>query len=113
MDEKVSQFGMGLAEALETLRGELEAAAKSGREKAMKFRLEDVKLELALVASNKAGAGGGIKWLMLSAEASGEVSEAVTQKLTLTMNVIDEKTNQKAEVSGDSSGPRGAGRIDK
>lgn len=113
MNEKVSEFGMGLAEALETLRGELEAASESGREKSMKFRLEDVKLELTLVASKKAGAGGGIKWFMLSGEASGEVSKAVTQKLTLSMGVIDQKTNTIAEISGRSSGPRAAGRADE
>lgn len=108
MNDKVSEFGMGLAEALETLRGELESSARSGREKSMKFRLQDVKLELTLVASNKVAGGGGIKWLLLNAEASGEINEAVTQKLTLTMDVIDQKTNQQAEISGPSSGPRTA-----
>ncbi len=104
-EDNTSNFGMGLSEALESLRNELQAAAVSGNGKSIKFQLKDVKVEFALVTSKKIGGKSGIKWFVLNAEASGEFSDAVTQKVTLSMDVIDTVTNKTLEVKGDAPDP--------
>ena len=92
--------GVGLAECLTRLRDDLSKVAEQGKGSAIRFEIQDVKLEFSLVASNKAKGGAGIKWYLLSASAEAEVSDAVTQKITMNLGVVDAETGERKTVSG-------------
>lgn len=70
-----------LADAIEALRAQLSEAMKAGEGKDVRFRVEDLELELQAVvtreATGKTGAKGGIKFWLVSGEASAEVGGKV------------------------------------
>ncbi|MEL6211755.1 MAG: trypco2 family protein, partial [Pseudomonadota bacterium] len=72
------EHALGLSAALASLRADLTSAAEAGAGEKFAFRIDEVKLELTLVASSKVKAGVDAKWFVLSAEASGEVADVVT-----------------------------------
>lgn len=104
-DMDIEQDGLGLSEALETLRAELERSSNKGKDAALQVVVQDVKLELSLVAAREANGGAAIKWFVLSADASASLSDVKTQKVTLTVQVIDKNTNEIARVEGQAGPP--------
>ncbi|MEO1457047.1 MAG: trypco2 family protein [Pseudomonadota bacterium] len=76
------EHALGLSAALASLRADLTSAAEAGAGEKFAFRIDEVKLGLTLVASSKIGGEAGGTWFVLSAKASGEVSDVGTQKVT-------------------------------
>lgn len=77
-------MAIGLADAIEALRGEIMAAAVSGEDQAMRFSIEPVELTIQ-VAITKEG-NGKIGWHVLEA---GVMYESVTtQTLTLKLTPL-------------------------
>ena len=93
-----NQF-LGLADSLNQLRSDLLQVESEGSDSELKLRIEKAELELTMVAASKAGGEVGMKWYILSASASGEVSSVSTQKLSLTLGVVD-KTGSKKDIGG-------------
>jgi len=85
--------GIELASMLKGLREELWKSQQEGEGKGIKFQVEDVELELQVVVSKKAGAGGSVKFWVYNAEASGELSNQVTQKIKLRLKPKDADGN--------------------
>lgn len=79
----------GLADCLNELRSDLAATMQAGKGQDIKFLVEDISLDLQIVASTEASGGGGVKWWILSAEASAEKASSVTQKLSLKLKVVN------------------------
>ena len=91
--------GFGLADCLVQLREDLSAVADKGTGSQLKFEIQEVDLEFTLVASTKDQGEVGVKWYVLSAGAGTELSDVVTQKLSMKLHVVDEKTGERSKVS--------------
>jgi hypothetical protein len=65
---------IGLAEAIEQVRAELEDARLRGAGQELQFRLDVVTLEFAVELERKGGAEAGIKIWVASVGAKGEVA---------------------------------------
>lgn len=83
----------GLADCLKELRQDLITTVDDGKGEDLKFIVDDIALELQIVASTGGKGGGGVKWWILSAEASAEISNSVTQKLALKLKVVGKDGN--------------------
>ncbi len=99
---------IALAEVIQRLRDELQAATKLGEGQALRFDVKALILELQVVvtksAEAKAGAKGGIKFWVLnaesSAEAQGKYEKSQLQKITLELTPFNPETGRKTELSG-------------
>jgi hypothetical protein len=70
---------VGLADAIEALRGELLTAALAGEDQAMRFSIEPVELKVQVAVTKDAN--GKIGWAIFGA--GGEYKDVATQTLTL------------------------------
>lgn len=74
----MTHFEIRLADAIEALRGELQAAMDAGDGKQLRFHVEGLELEFQTVvtreASGKGSTKGGIKFWLLSGEGSTELA---------------------------------------
>jgi hypothetical protein len=78
--------GLPVADAIELLRDELEAALAKGKGHAVQFGVSDVTLTVTVVAGKSKDAVGKIRWWVVEAGGSGTWSSEVTQTLVLTLH---------------------------
>lgn len=74
---------ISLAEMLSDLRAELIQAQGEGAGKDVRFRIDDIELEVAMTTSKKANAKGGVKFWVYNAEAGVSGDEGTAHKLKL------------------------------
>jgi hypothetical protein len=80
---------IGLADAIEVVRGELRKAQDAGRKADVRFSVGSVEVELVIEIVKKAGAEASIKVLnLLSLGGKGEVSKGDTHRVKVTLNPI-------------------------
>jgi hypothetical protein len=83
-----------LAEVISALREELNLAKQNAAEQDIRFNINNVEIELQTVVERKAGAeaSGKVRFWVVDAntKASGEWKDAVTQKIKLSLQVVDE-----------------------
>lgn len=91
---------VSLSAALANLRQEIETTMTAGTKSKVKFLVEDVTIEFQLVAGTDAEAGGGFKFYIFNADAKLKTNDALTQKLTVKLKVIDSETRQIIDMSG-------------
>ena len=90
-----------LSQVLADLRHQLIQAQLAGKDSDLHFLMEDIDLELQIVATAEAGGKAGFKILTFgSAEAEGKGSSATTQKLHLKLKIVDKHGNTPVEISG-------------
>jgi hypothetical protein len=90
---------IGLAEMIETLRGELETAQIRGAERPVAFGIGKVELELKVTVSSKLKAGGGIKFWVVSAEGGAEGGNESVHNFKLTLSPLDANTRKELQVA--------------
>lgn len=90
MDNKIP-----LPNLLSQLRQDLSQAQADGEGSDLRFQIEDIEIELQLVATQKAEGGGGIKFWVINADAKIEGSQALTQKLKLKLKPVKVETDGK------------------
>jgi hypothetical protein len=78
--------GIPVADAIELLRDELEAALRKGDGRPVQFGIPDVTLTVSVVAGKSKDAVGKIRWWVVEAGGSGTWSREVTQTLVLTLH---------------------------
>jgi hypothetical protein len=102
--------GIPVADAIELLRDELEAALRKGAGRPVQFGVSDVTLTVNVVAGKSKDAVGKIRWWVVEAGGSGTWSREVTQTLVLTLHperVRPDGTRAPLNVSAeDSEAPR-------
>src|SRR3954469_10906792 len=76
---------LGLSDALEGLRQELEQAWVSSREAAVRFRAEKVTVTVEAVARTDTKLGGKVRWWLIEAGVDRGRSRDATQTLELTL----------------------------
>ena len=76
---------IGLSEAIRTLRAQLAEAMAAGDGEELRFRAGPVELEFLLEVSKEGGAGGGVRFWVVSLEGKGGVTRAETHRVRLTL----------------------------
>ncbi|WGZ92911.1 MAG: hypothetical protein QJT81_13880 [Candidatus Thiothrix putei] len=83
-----------LAEVIKALREELNLAKRDGERQGIRFNINNVDIELQTVVERKvdAGVSGKVRFWVIDADAkaNGELKDAVTQKIKLSLQVVDE-----------------------
>jgi hypothetical protein len=77
-----------LSVMLGQLREELQAAQLQGTGSDLKFRIEDIEIELQIGTTKGGKGGGGVKFWVYNAEAEVNASQAKTQKLKLKLKPV-------------------------
>ena len=80
------------------LREDLLKTQTEGKGSDLQFRIEDIEIELQIVATEGGSGGGGVKFWVLNADAKINASEVKTQKLKLKLKPIDQKTGTNMDV---------------
>jgi hypothetical protein len=92
-----------LSEMLAELREELLEAQVQGEEQALKFRIEDIEIELQVGTTREGKGKGSVKFWVYNAEAGVGASQAKTQRLKLKLK--PEGPKGRFEVSRDRKKP--------
>jgi hypothetical protein len=69
------------------LRAQLAEAQREGEDKDIRFTVEDVELELQIIAEKQASGGIAAKFYVLTSKLDGSKKDTVTQKLKLKLKV--------------------------
>jgi hypothetical protein len=85
--------GIGLAEAIESIRADLLAARESGEDADVRFPVTSVTIELQVVATKTAGGKGGFKVPFVNVELGGEASRSSGNTSTVTV-VLDQPVDR-------------------
>lgn len=88
--------GIGLSQAIETLRQELSDAQASGRDGEVRFALETVDLELSVAVTKDAN--GKVGWKII--EAGGSVGTERTQTIRLSLKPLSGDAASTKETAG-------------
>jgi hypothetical protein len=82
-----------LPKMLAQLRSDLLAARAEGEDKALRFLVEDIEVELQMVTTQDTEGGIGIKFWVLNADAKAKDTAVATQKLRLRLKAEQEVVN--------------------
>jgi len=90
-----------LSQVLADLRDELVEAQKLGEGSNLRFQIDDIEVELQVVATAEGKAKAGFKVLTFgSAEAEAKGSSATTQKLHLKLKIVGKDGKSPVLISG-------------
>ena len=79
----VEEVPIGLADAIAELRKELSQALAAGEGEEVRFKLGEVELEFNLEVKREGGAGGGVRFWVVSLEAKGGLARATQHRIKL------------------------------
>jgi hypothetical protein len=88
--------GVGLADAIATVRAELEQAIAAGKSSALAFRAGPVEMEFQVSFSRTGTGEAGIKAWVVTVGAKGEATSAATHRLKSTMTPVPRDDNTDA-----------------
>ncbi len=102
-----------LSELIAELRSELVEAQKEGTGKKLRFKIEEIEIELKVGITKEVEAGGKVKFWVYEAGIKGDVKEQDLQRICLKIKPsgskgVDGESDESFEVSG-----RGAKRRSK
>ncbi len=95
----IDRDGIGLAEAIEVIRAELQQAATAGAQQPIAFRPTAVELSLEVAFERTAGADAGVRVWVVSLGGKGEVRTAHTQRITVQLEPLDRASGTSPLVS--------------
>jgi len=97
-DHKEYKDRITLQDAIADLRKQLaEAAAAAPKDKAARFRVTDVELELTVVADDSASGGGEVGWWVLKAKADLSAKHSLSHKIRLKLDVGQQEVGDQTE----------------
>jgi hypothetical protein len=86
---------IGLSEMVLALRQELLTAQREGEAKDLKFKVEDIDLEVEVMTTKEGSGKGSIKFWVCDAEANASFSQAKTHRLTLRLKPLGKNGDVK------------------
>src|SRR5438552_6612021 len=93
-------LGVGLSEAIATVRAELERAIEEGEGSALAFRAGPVEMEFQVSFSKTGSANAGVRAWVVSAGAKGELSSAATHRLKFSLTPV-RRSDGRDQIIGD------------
>ena len=98
-----------LAAAVRAVRAQLVQAARDGANDPVRFEVGPIQMDFAVELRREAGASGGVKAWVLSAEAEAKASRATTHRVSFTLTPKDVVRGGPVEVGDDR--PAGTSRF--
>lgn len=102
-DSGSGEDGIGLAEAIEQVRAELQRAATAGTGQLIAFKPASVELSLEVAFERKGSADTGVRVWVVSAGARGELRAAQTQKITIKLEPVNPATGQPPQIADEGA----------
>jgi hypothetical protein len=94
-DDEANLVGVGLAEAIDQVRSQLEQAIADGAQSAVAFRAGPVDLEFEVAFTRTGGVQGGFQLSVLSLGAKGERSSTATHTVKVSLTPVDREGRDK------------------
>jgi hypothetical protein len=95
VQDDADPVGLGLAEAIDQVRTELEQAIKDGESSAVAFRAGTVELEFEVAFAKTGGIKGGFQLSVLSFGAKRERSSTATHRVKVALTPVDRQGRDK------------------
>ncbi|MFE6828299.1 trypco2 family protein [Streptomyces sp. NPDC057690] len=97
-----------LVQAVQAVRGQLMAAAESGRNEPLRFEVGEIHMEFSVELRYDAHVKGGVKAWVFSAEADAGRENAYTNRVSFTLKPKHAGTGDGWEVGNDDEGDTSA-----
>jgi hypothetical protein len=94
-----SEIGVGLADAIGTVRRELEAAIEAGLSSDVAFRAGSIELEFEVVFERTVSGDAGVRVWVVSVGGAGATSTSRTNRLKVILTPID-RTGGESQIIG-------------
>ncbi|CCK30570.1 hypothetical protein BN159_6191 [Streptomyces davaonensis JCM 4913] len=94
---------VGLSDAIEGLRAELESARRAGAGKAVRFEVAEVTVTLEAVASRERDGSGRVQWWVLNL--GGGMRSGAQETQTVTLRLVPKSEGGPLDVSGEQTEP--------
>jgi len=98
-----------LADTIAAVRRELSAAQAAGQGESIGFRTGPVELEFEVAVTRTGGGQAGVQLWVLTVGGRGELGQATTQRIKVTLQPVDAQTGQDARVADARWGSESAG----
>jgi Trypsin-co-occurring domain 2 len=82
------ESGIALADFVNAVRAELEAAAVKARDQQLQFEVQDVQLGVEVTTTGTREVEGGVKVWVLTIDGKGSGANAATHKVTLNLSPV-------------------------
>ena len=110
-------FGVGnedsefpsLADTIAAVRRELSLAQAAGHREPVQFRAGPVELEFEVAVTRTGGGEAGVQLWVLTLGGKGELGQATTQRIKVTLHPVNPDTGQDAQIADSSRGLDRAG----
>ncbi len=98
-----------LADTIAAVRRELSLARAAGQGQPVQFRTGPVELEFEVAVTRTGGGQAGVQLWVLTLGGKGELGQATTQRIKVTLQPVDPETGQDARIADAVGGPERAG----
>ena len=88
-----------LADTIAAVRRELGLAQAAGQGQAIQFRAGPVELEFEVAVTRTGGGQAGVQLWVLTLGAKGELGQATTQRIKVTLQPVNPETGQDAQIA--------------
>jgi hypothetical protein len=97
-----------LADTIAAVRRELAAAQEAGQGQPVQFRAGPVELEFEVAVTRTGGGQAGVQLWVLTLGGKGELGQATTQRIKVTLHPVNPGTGQDARIADAVRGPERA-----
>ena len=98
-----------LADTIAAVRRELGLAQAAGQGQPIQFRTGPVELEFEVAVTRTGGGQAGVQLWVLTLGGKGELANATTQRIKVTLQPVNSETGTDAQVTDARRGPEPAG----
>jgi hypothetical protein len=98
-----------LADTIAAVRRELSAAQAAGQGQPVQFRSGPVELEFEVAVTRSGGGEAGVQLWVLTLGGKGELGQATTQRIKVTLQPVNPDTGEDARISDAPCGTPPAG----
>ena len=88
-----------LADTISAVRRELSAAQAAGQGQPVQFRTGPVELEFEVAVTRSGSGQAGVQLWVLTLGGKGELAQATTQRIKMTLQPVNPETGQDAQVA--------------
>ena len=98
-----------LADTIAAVRRELSTAQAAGQGEPIQFRTGPVELEFEVAVTRTGSGQAGVQLWVLTLGGKGELAQATTQRIKVTLQPVDPETGEDAQVTDARQGSAPAG----